>query len=492
MKKIGMIFMSIAICAMVTGCTKEPAQKTETTNEPTETVPKIEQAAENQSIYVEEYNMEYQLDEAARILSGKTEMVIQNNTDTAFSEIYIRYFPAVSSDGNILSAKEETKELAIKQEKDASTILVKLSKELLPQNSTKIEIETKTTVPNQTERFGYYSNHGKHIYQLSFCFPQLGMFDQEEWILHPYITHGAECTFNRCSNYNLTLDIPEGYQAVGTGDEKREKNTVTIQGKNLREMAVVVSDMLECDSFEVNGTKINHYYLNENKNSDNYMKCIREAAKDSFQIYTKYIGKYVYTELDIVQCKFSGGMEYPGLIMLGTDFHKGDVDKYLDADEYSILTAHEIAHEWFYGAVGNDQYKEAWLDEGLATFLGDILYGNSETKSAPNPASKYKKKYGMEYADMKDMEITQMVTTDTKINGAYDEYASPEDYAENTYDRASLLFYELKTSMGEQNFKKALQEYYKTYRLKEAYGQDLIDILKKYGAKDTILEKYIK
>ena len=35
--------------------------------------------------------------------------------------------------------------------------------------------------------------------------------------------------------------------------------------------------------------------------------------------------------------------------------------------------AHEIAHQWFYGVVGNDQIRYPWLDEGLCRFA-EYLY----------------------------------------------------------------------------------------------------------------------
>ena len=43
------------------------------------------------------------------------------------------------------------------------------------------------------------------------------------------------------------------------------------------------------------------------------------TAQDSFHIFTKKIGKYPYKEIDITEGllgKDTGGMEYPGLIMI--------------------------------------------------------------------------------------------------------------------------------------------------------------------------------
>ena len=46
--------------------------------------------------------------------------------------------------------------------------------------------------------------------------------------------------------------------------------------------------------------------------------------------------------------------EYASSILLGGD----DVD----------LVVHEVAHMWFYGMVGNSQFRDPWLDEAFASF----------------------------------------------------------------------------------------------------------------------------
>jgi aminopeptidase N len=34
----------------------------------------------------------------------------------------------------------------------------------------------------------------------------------------------------------------------------------------------------------------------------------------------------------------------------------------------TVHLVHEVAHQWFYGLAGDDQYRDPWLDEGLATY----------------------------------------------------------------------------------------------------------------------------
>jgi aminopeptidase N len=36
---------------------------------------------------------------------------------------------------------------------------------------------------------------------------------------------------------------------------------------------------------------------------------------------------------------------------------------------FGNVVAHEIAHQWWYGLVGDDQYHDPWLDESFASYM---------------------------------------------------------------------------------------------------------------------------
>lgn len=44
-------------------------------------------------------------------------------------------------------------------------------------------------------------------------------------------------------------------------------------------------------------------------------------------------------------------------------------------DEQTWLVTHEVAHQWFYGLVGNNQAMDPWLDEEFATFVQLLVDG---------------------------------------------------------------------------------------------------------------------
>jgi aminopeptidase N len=93
-------------------------------------------------------------------------------------------------------------------------------------------------------------------------------------------------------------------------------------------------------------------------------KALDWAAK-ALTVYQKEFGAYPYRELDVVETgTTAGGIEYPGLVAVASRF-------YSDANRQAVFesaTVHEVAHQWWYNVVGNDQVNHPWLDEALAQY----------------------------------------------------------------------------------------------------------------------------
>ena len=60
---------------------------------------------------------------------------------------------------------------------------------------------------------------------------------------------------------------------------------------------------------------------------------------------------------------FAGGIEFPLHVMQGPD-----------SQDRSVV--HELAHQWFYSLVGNDQARDPWLDEALASYAEFVQVGS--------------------------------------------------------------------------------------------------------------------
>ncbi len=88
-------------------------------------------------------------------------------------------------------------------------------------------------------------------------------------------------------------------------------------------------------------------------------------AVGALQTYDDAYGPYPWPEL--VVAPTPGGWiatESPGLVFLGTDTYANPE-----------VVRHEVAHQWFYALVGDDQLREPWVDEAFATFSEHALFG---------------------------------------------------------------------------------------------------------------------
>jgi hypothetical protein len=70
----------------------------------------------------------------------------------------------------------------------------------------------------------------------------------------------------------------------------------------------------------------------------------------------------------------ASGLEYPGMAW---------VLPQPDAASTRVVETHELAHQWFYAMVGNDQATSPWLDEAFATFAESLVDDNAQAYSAP-------------------------------------------------------------------------------------------------------------
>ena len=70
--------------------------------------------------------------------------------------------------------------------------------------------------------------------------------------------------------------------------------------------------------------------------------------------------------------------------------HRGVITAATNESQLAGVVAHEVAHQWFYALVGNDQGRDPWLDEGLASYAEYVQIGTlvrHERESIPSDAA---------------------------------------------------------------------------------------------------------
>jgi hypothetical protein len=108
------------------------------------------------------------------------------------------------------------------------------------------------------------------------------------------------------------------------------------------------------------------------------------AGKAALAKLEAKLGPYPYKDLKIIQSAGGYGMEGPGVAWIPTG---------VGTSNLTYLVTHEVAHQWFYGIVGNDQAREPFADEAAADFVTRYVLGMrraSRCAAAPLDRSIYR------------------------------------------------------------------------------------------------------
>jgi len=93
---------------------------------------------------------------------------------------------------------------------------------------------------------------------------------------------------------------------------------------------------------------------------------ILSAAANAVSKLEARLGPYPWPVLRIVQSAGGLGMEGPGVVWIPAGVAPGNL---------RYLVMHEVAHQWFYGLVGNDQAREPFVDEAITDMIARYLTG---------------------------------------------------------------------------------------------------------------------
>ncbi len=466
------------------------------------------------AVYADSYEMDLHLDTEQKTLSGTADIHFTNRTDGELERVVVRNYPASilkelkkgSAEISAVTA-EDGSPLSFSAGKDPSVVTVELGgQSLAPEESAVIKVTYKTDIPEVRDRFGVYREGKDEYYLLTFCFPMLSVFEDGKWNDSPYIFDG-ESTYSKVCDYKVRFEAPEDFLVAASGNETTTEAGVTeIKAENMRDMSIIASNNMEVQTDTAAGIRINNYTFRHPGYDwiDTYNELTMESAKESVEMFTELFGAYPYEELDVIQCADDGGMEYPGLILIGlpdVDPREGlmkGMENQGSGPTLCLLVAHETAHQWFYAAVGNDQYQEPWLDESFANYCENGIYGLAYPPALKRAIEIQEAASGQEVCLGwgSEEEVEEFLPKEPdKINQSYEAYKNnTDDYGWIVYEQGAQFLFELRKAMGDDRFFSMMREYYKTYCLKEAAGKDFVDLIHKYDDSkkvQRVIDRYI-
>ncbi len=374
---------------------------------------------------------------------------------------------------DILDVFINNKKIAFEVEEDEQILKIS-TPEIKGGKSLDIKIIFNEILPYSPSRFGY----GENTFNFGNWYPVLCPFVDGEPYKSIYTSIG-DPFFSECANYNVTLMLSPEFR-IGTSGQIIKKEIIdptktkwTVKGENIRDFAFVISEKYNVVTKQSGDTFIYSYYLKD----DEIGKKTVDFAENALKIFNQLFGEYPYPSLCIAETDFYiGGMEYPNLVFINTDLYNGSA---LEALEEVVV--HEIAHQWWYGIVGNNEINEAWLDEGLTQYAVALyyekMYGRERYKSFLNEGEIYSKVV-FDILNSSNINFTKNIerkTTDFEHWILYDALV---------YDVSALMLDEVRTKVGDNNFFNGIKTYFESNKFKNASKKEFIDSMSKACGKN--------
>ena len=386
------------------------------------------------------------------------------------SEIYFNIYPeAFSADGGgaaVQSIKLNGSESQLENVK-GTVFKAVLASPLAADERCRIEIRYSVRIPNIKNRFGWQEN----IFNLGNFVITPAVYENGAYAVEPYVDIG-DAFYTDIANYSVRINVPEGYRIAATGELGADG---MYHAKNVRDFAFCASDSFETLTKDTGNTKITVYYDSTLPKTANR---VLDVAAKSLALYGEKFGEYPYSTLSVVLNGLTGGvngMEYPTLVMIAPEISLDDFEKMgLDfkTDESAAATVysmdhsvcHEVAHQWFYGIVGNDQVKEAWLDEGFCRFC-EFVYDEAYPPEFTADISGFETEMRLKLSAARVAGIGRDAnmsyaddTTDLTKSLYYWNDEDPMGYSD-IYDKGAGLLYAIYGKLGSKAFFDAVKGY---------------------------------
>jgi len=413
-----------------------------------------------------QYDIYYVIEDEMDLITGREEVIYTNNEDIPLDEIHFRLLPNVlGGEMKVSVVRVDSQLFEPVRELNDSVIRVPLYQVLKPGEKVTVAIEFSLRVPTQIE-----SNYGILAYYdgvltLAHAFPMVAVYDDEGWNEEIPPDQG-DPTYHDASFFTVTLDAPDDMVLVGSGQVvKSEKNgsrqiTMFALGP-ARDFYLAASKDYKVITQTVNGVTINSYYRGkENAGAKAALDFSVEALSRLGDRYTAY----PYTQVDIVPTPtYALGIEYPGVIAITENLYDLDSNPYGIPNQTMLesVIVHEIAHQWFYNMIGNDQLDEPWLDESLAQFVTWQYYQDVYGFSGGN-GFKESLLGRWQRVEMANIPIGQPVSN----------YKDSE-YSAIVYGRGAFFFDELQVLMGKETFDEFMLNYVQSHTWSIANAESL-------------------
>ena len=496
--------------------------------------------------------IEVELSDSNHFLNGKEKIVYINNSPFELDSIFIHLWPNAYKNIDTHLAKQKLEDgdvdlkYAYKSERgyidsldfrvnggkvewdffnnviDIAVLI--LNKPLRAKDSIIIETPFRVKIPS-----GKFSRLG-HIgqsYQITQWFPKPAVYDKDGWHPMSYLDQGE--FYSEYGNYDVSITIPKNYVLMATGDLQNNEEIDFLNKKSIETQKLIDNNQLPIRnglgyrdlSFPVSSKEtktlrftqknvhdfgwfadkryhvlkgsvklpkskrqVTSWALFTNNEAELWKRSI-EYINDAILYFSKWVGEYPYNHVTAVDGTISagGGMEYPNITVIGNSGNSKSLE---------TVIIHEVGHNWYYGILGNNERDNAWMDEGLNTYI-EIRYMQEKYPNGyllKKDSSKNKPKgivinIPIEEKQMQSIgyQFNASRNLDQPLQMGSQNF-TPFNYGGMVYSKTGIGFHYLKDYLGGDVFDNAMNEYFEAWKFKHPSPSDLRDVFENKCKKD--------
>lgn len=393
-------------------------------------------------------------------------LTFRNQSGVSLRTLYFRLFanlPDVGGKLVIRSATVNGTATTVKLEADGFLARLDMRTAIAPRAQTTVVLLFETTAPRYagTTLYGTLNYDGATL-ALATAYPQLAMLNNAQWDTAVPDSKGDLVT-SPVAFYDVTTTVPRTHAIVSTGATiattvAGSAQTVRVVSGLQRDFVMAATTLAQV-SATVDGTLVRVSYP-KGRLSDG--QATLRYASQALRLFNQQFGQYPYNELDLIAVNAGTfeGVEFPGIVLF-------EQRRFNTSAEYERLVVHEVAHQWFYGVVGNDVQNHAWVDEAFATY-SQVLY--LESVYGPKVGAREKSAFVADYTALKAADADGSMDRPIRT-------MSDDQYAVLSYSKGALYLDAVRTQIGPQKFLDAVRRYVRTHRYTIVDGTAFVQVV---------------
>ncbi len=272
------------------------------------------------------------------------------------------------------------------------------------------------------------------------------------WSRAPFVQLLGETASSPVADTRISVETPAGLTVLMTGTQEPPVDLGagrlrwTSREPVARDVSVAVG-AFRTASTQVEGVEVVTGVLPADRRDP---RAVAEAAAADLVDLAARFGPFPYATLTVAALPDrGGGIEYPSAILL--------------ASPAPVVLLHEVAHMWFYGMVGDDQFRDPWLDEAFASYAESVQVRPTEAQTQ------------------------QALGTPEPVGGSMADYADDREYVQAVYAKGGAALRAARTAAGPAAFDAALRCYVAATAWRTATPRDLAAALADLPAATRIL-----